>query len=421
MIGSPPQMPASESAAVDRIPVTLLTGFLGAGKTTVLNHLVKQAAMNGAAVLINEFGEVGIDHHLVEPLNNTMLLLESGCLCCAVQGDLVQALRDLSERSARREIPVITRVLIETTGLADPVPVIQTLMEERFVSARYVCDGVVTVVDATHAIKQIAQHPEAMRQVAMADRLLISKCDLVGAGTLAEVQARLRALNPAASRVEVRRGSVEAGRIFGGGIYASRRNVDIAAWVGGDALNIEATQRFFELESQTAHVVGPRANVSKPGPHDGRTSSFVIDFECPVAWYGFAVALGQVLQLHGASILRIKGLINAEGETRPLVVHCVQQVAYPVVHLDQWPLQSLFADRRGRLVLIVRDMTIETQQSIRTALLVPPAEAAARRISASNPVLSTRCWLNLQMPGGSSVIEHEAWTIQKLRPRKASD
>ncbi|MBP6195577.1 MAG: GTP-binding protein, partial [Methyloversatilis sp.] len=145
--------PARTGAApVDRIPVSLLTGFLGAGKTTLLNKLMKHPAMAGTAVLINEFGEVGIDHHLVEQLDDTMVLLDSGCLCCSVQGDLIAALKQLHLRSSKREIPPITRVVIETTGLADPVPVIYTLMEERFVAARFVCDSVLTVVDATHGL-----------------------------------------------------------------------------------------------------------------------------------------------------------------------------------------------------------------------------------------------------------------------------
>jgi G3E family GTPase len=208
---------------VDRIPVSLLTGFLGAGKTTLLNKLMKHPAMAGTAVLINEFGEVGIDHHLVERLDDTMILLDSGCLCCSVQGDLIAALKQLHLRSSKREIPPITRVVIETTGLADPVPVIYTLMEERFVAARFVCDSVLTVVDATHGLSQIDHHPEALRQIAMADRLLITKGDLAGPATRPALDARLDTLNPGALRLDVRHGQIEPDLLFGSGIYSTSR------------------------------------------------------------------------------------------------------------------------------------------------------------------------------------------------------
>src|ERR1035437_7018372 len=191
----------SAKVNVDRIPVTLLTGSLGAGKKTLLNHWVSQPEMAGVAVLVNEFGEVGIDHHLVDALDNQMVLLASGCLCCSVQGDLVAALRQLSDRVAKREIAPISRVVIETTGLADPVPVLYTLMEEPFVCARYVCDAVVTVVSATQGLHQLEQHPESQRQVVAADRLLISKCDLSSSDEKARLEEAVKALNPHATMV----------------------------------------------------------------------------------------------------------------------------------------------------------------------------------------------------------------------------
>ena len=195
---------STPSADADRrIPVTLLTGFLGAGKTTLLNHLLRQPQMDGSAVLINEFGAVGVDHHLVEKVDESLVVLDSGCICCSVQGDLVRALKGLFMRALRRELKGLRRVLIETTGLADPAPVIHTLMAEPFLSERYRLDGVVTAVDVTHALDQLGAHNEAVRQVAMADRLLLTKCDLASAGQRAAVAAGIARLNPGARQVEV--------------------------------------------------------------------------------------------------------------------------------------------------------------------------------------------------------------------------
>ena len=413
-------LPARTGAApVDRIPVSLLTGFLGAGKTTLLNKLMKHPAMAGTAVLINEFGEVGIDHHLVEKLDETMVLLDSGCLCCSVQGDLIAALKQLHLRSSKREIPPITRVVIETTGLADPVPVIYTLMEERFVAARFVCDSVLTVVDATHGLSQIDLHQEALRQIAMADRLLITKGDLADPGSRQALDARLDTLNPGALRLDVRHGQIEPDQLFGSGIYSTAGKLpDVAAWLG--------EERILDEGAWATHTAAPLRWNKQPVPaaparatsarHDDSVSSFVVRFEAPVPWYGFSVAMGRILESYGPRLLRVKGLMNVAGDDLPQVIQCVQDVAYPPLRLPAWPAGGPFDDRHGRLVFITRDIGDDERDIIRTMLANLPPQAAAARAVAANPFMATRCWLSQRMPvAPAGGLQADGWVVQARR------
>lgn len=415
---SPPTRPP-----VERIPVSLLTGFLGAGKTTLLNGLMKDPALSGTALLINEFGEVGIDHHLVDKLDEHTVLLDSGCICCSVQGDLVRALRELHQRHARREIPDLTRVIIETTGLADPVPVVYTLMEERFVAARYVCDSVLTVVDAGHGLAQLDRHREAVRQVAMADRLLISKGDLCDPATRARLDEKLATLNPTAQCLEVRHGKVAPDHLFGSGIYATGGKLpDVARWLADEREHgrPEPLAGATPIPWTRKPAARRRKHLER---HGSAVHSFVVRFEAPVPWHGFAVSMGRILASHGAQLLRVKGLIAVAGDPRPQVVQCVQDVAYPPVPLPAWPDDGAFADRRGRLVFIAQDLDPMAVDAIRRVLADLPGAAAAARISAAHPLLPTRCWLTQPMPvSPRGAIELDAWFVQpkRLTSRPAS-
>lgn len=409
---------------VDRIPVTLLTGFLGAGKTTLLNHWMHQPGMSGVAVLVNEFGEVGIDHHLVDAVSDQMLLLDSGCLCCTVQGDLVAAFRKLSDRMARCEIAPISRVVIETTGLADPVPVLYTLMEEPFVCARYLCDTVIAAVSATQGLQQLDQHPESQRQVVSADRLLITKCDQASSTQREQLSAALQALNPQAEQVMVRHGVADLNTLMAnGGVYG---RVDVAsslqAWLGTEIARHGPSGLFaldeaaVDLDDGDGHYLQtPR----RRSHHSARVRSFVITWDRPVAWLGFSLAMGNVLRAYAANLLRVKGLMRvAADEAHPWVVQCVQDVAYPPVRLAAWPQGSAFDDGNSRLVFIARDLASEQESSIRVLLSDFSSNTAALRASATDWELPTRCWLSQRVPIRSATdIEHEGWEIQARRFR----
>ena len=324
-------------------PVTLLTGFLGSGKTTLLNRLLKHPSMGDTAVLINEFGAVSIDHLLVREASGNVMVMSNGCICCSVAGDMVTALRDLYFRRANGEVPNFRRVVIETTGLADPAPIMHTLIEMPLVAARYSLAGIVTTVDGAHGEAQLNTHFESVKQAAVADRLVITKADTVPREEIEALKARLTALNPGARLLEAVAGEIAPGLLFDTGLYQPGAKIpDVQTWLRAEAYR-QVLPRGSAI-SQTLALIPPR--------HDERIRAFAITIDQPVAWQGLVDALEMLTSLRGDEMLRIKGIVNVAGEAAPRAIHAVQHTLYPAARLPAWP----DADHRTRLVFIVRDL-----------------------------------------------------------------
>ena len=368
-----PQLSMPAQVGDGRIPLCLLTGFLGAGKTTLLNRLVRHGEMAGTVVLINEFGQVGIDHHLVQTADESMLLLDSGCLCCSMRGDFVNALQSLDERASQGRIPPIRRIIVETTGLADPVPVLYSLREDRHMAARFFCDSLLTVVDSCVGPNLLARHGEAVRQIVMADRLLISKGDMVDRGRREALDAWLNTLNPSAPRLSVNHGEILPDQLFSGGLQ--------------------------RVETPGVALDGHRHGHG--GVHEGSgVASFVVHFPQPVSWPGLVVVMGDILRDYGAALLRVKGIVNSAGFEAPVVIHCIRTTAHPPERLASWPTEGELADRRGRLVFIFQELDDAAIADIRARLVSLPDDDAAWRRWVADPRMSTRDWLEPRPEAG---------------------
>ncbi|MEW6591068.1 MAG: GTP-binding protein [Pseudomonadota bacterium] len=321
----------------DPIPVTLLTGFLGSGKTTVLNHLVR--TLPRTAILMNEFGEVALDHQLLQKMEGPMALLSGGCVCCTISGSLSPTLKNLWMARQKGDIPPFERVIIETTGVADPVPVLDNLLHDNWIRARFRLDGVVTTVDALFAMGQLDEHAEAVKQVAVADKLLLTKTDLAPPGQAAALRERLATLNPAAEIVPVTHGELDPGTIQNLGLWnAETKSLEVARWL--------KAQRY---RPASASPLGARPTST---PHDARIAAFSVVLDAPLDRWGLQSALSMLTAFRAEHLLRFKAIVKLAGEDKPVVLHGVQHVLYPEVQLDAWPDD----DHRSRFVFIVRDL-----------------------------------------------------------------
>jgi G3E family GTPase len=363
------------------IPITVLTGFLGSGKTTLLRRLLQDPAMAGTAVIINEFGDVGLDDALVEKADEDTILLPSGCVCCAVRGDLTKALAKLHRQHLHGDIPPIKRVVLETSGLADPTPIAHTLMTDEDTFRIYQLDGIVTTVDAQLGTKQIDEQFEPAKQIALADRIVITKSDLVAAADVAALEARVRALNRTCEILRIVKGDTEPARLIGLGAHEpALTGADPERWLGEHGVRPVRLPPGHDHphdhpHDQTCapdcghdhhhdhhdHGHAHKHGAHSPEAHLHGVSTFALVYKAPLDGNALSLALQTLAAAYGDKLLRVKGIVCIDKQLKPFVVHGVQHIFYPPDVLKDWPKAADGTpDKRSRFVIIARDLPRET-------------------------------------------------------------
>jgi G3E family GTPase len=363
-------------------PLTILTGFLGAGKTTLLNQLLRAPELSDSLVLINEFGEIGLDHLFVEKVDGNVVVMASGCLCCTIRGDLVSTLEDLLRKRDNNRIAPFNRVIIETTGLADPAPVLHTIMYHPYFMLRFRLDGVITLVDAVNGTATLDHHPEAVKQAAVADRLVISKSDLLPADDagLAALHSRLKALNPTAIQLDAARGEATPAALFNIGLYdPDKKTPDVRRWLNAEALDDHAHAHHDDHD----HFEHDHAHAHDVNRHDARIRAFALCHAAPVPPAMVDMFLELLRSAHGTHLLRVKGIVALNDDpTRPLVIHGVQHIFHPPARLDAWPDD----DHTTRIVFILHDMEPSFIQGMWNAFVGVAADTPDAAALTQNPL-----------------------------------
>ena len=344
---SPLNNPPKRLSEHGKIPVTVLTGFLGSGKTTVLNGLVRHRALRHTAVIINEFGEIGLDHELVQKSEENFILVRNGCVCCTVRGDLVSTLGDLTDRQRRGEIAPLDRVVIETTGLADPAPILHTLMNDKSLLNYYGLGAVVTTIDAVNGLNTLDHHQEAVKQMGIADLLLLTKTDLAATNVVSALGDRITAINPGAKVFRTVGGEIDPCDFFASSLYCLEgKTANVQNWLRAEAYEEAAHTHAHHSE----HDHGETSDVNR---HDDRIRAYCVTREQPISWAGITKWLELISGMRGTDLLRVKGIVNVlEHPSRPMVIHGVQHLFHPPIQLSEWPSD----DHRTRIVFITRDI-----------------------------------------------------------------